>query len=90
TDEPLDALSVFGEGKEEGMSYRWYGQEAENVETGTIELSPEEVEEDDGSLPVEEVEGAEEGDAEVDVAAFSEEKSDDQPEAVEQQQQQQQ
>ncbi|KAL0465690.1 mitochondrial protein Pet127 domain-containing protein [Neurospora intermedia] len=89
-DKPLDWESVFGEGKEEGMSYRWYGQEAENVETGTIELSPEEVEEDDGSLPVEEVEGAEEGDAEVDVAAFSEEKSDDQPsEAVEQQQQQQ-
>ncbi|KAK3351342.1 mitochondrial protein Pet127-domain-containing protein [Neurospora tetraspora] len=88
-DKPLDWESVFGEGKEEGMSYRWYGQEAENVESGTIELSPEEVEEDDGSLPVEEVEGAEEGEVEVDVAAFSEdnkpeEKSEDQPAAEEQ------
>lgn len=74
-DKPLDWESVFGEGKEEGMSYRWYGQEGENVETGTIELSPEEVEEDDGSLPVEELEeeAGEEGEVEVDVPAFAEE-----------------
>ncbi|KAK1778979.1 LOW QUALITY PROTEIN: mitochondrial protein Pet127-domain-containing protein [Copromyces sp. CBS 386.78] len=74
-DKPLDWDSVFGEGKEEGMSYRSYRQEAEDVERGTIELSPEEVEEDDGSLPVEEVEEEveEEGEVEVDVAAFAEE-----------------
>lgn len=83
-DKPLDYESVFGKGNEEGMSYRWYGQEegelaeaAANVETGTIELSPEEVEEDDGSLPVpEDAEGADEGgeEAEIEVAAFAEEK----------------
>ncbi|KAK3403175.1 mitochondrial protein Pet127-domain-containing protein [Sordaria brevicollis] len=82
-DKPLDYESVFGKGNEEGMSYRWYGQDEElaeaaaDVETGTIELSAEELEEDDGSLPVpEEAEGAEDGgeEAEVEVAAFAEEK----------------
>ena len=85
-DKPLDWESVFGEGNEEGASYRWYGEEGEleNGESGTIELSPEEVEEDDGSLPVEETEEA--GDeVEVDVEAFTEEekpeeKSEEKPE----------